>query len=265
VERNSCAGPWTASLNAAVIMGREPVPFLPRGMEIVFGFVNPLGGIDQLLHGANGLRGWGTSSSPDPVLFTVMGFEARTNQFRYATNPRFGNTSPSSTISRAPFRLTIDVSMDLAPPRTGQQLDRWLRPGRGGREGVKIGEDDLARRLQRNVPDPYSDVIQQSDFLLLSPSQVQGLQAARAAYRSRIDSVWSALAHELVGAPDSYDAAKLFRQTDGVIDDAWELTRVDVRSTLPAILTPVQLGILPNWASRFYNAERRFHQRVFVP
>jgi hypothetical protein len=264
-SRSSCSGPWTSSLNASVIMGREPVAFLPRGMEIAFGLVNSLGGLDQALHGARNLRGWGTSPAPDPVLFTASSFDQRTNQFRYTTNPRFGSTSPSATTTRAPFRLTIDVSLDIAPPRTGQQLNRWLRPGRGGREGTRITEVELARRLQRNVPDPYGDLLQQTDYLLLSPVQVQAVQVARAEYRARIDSMWASLARTLVATPDSYDAAKLFRDTDGVIDNAWELTRLHVASTLPGILTPAQLGILPGWASRFYNAPGRFHQRVFVP
>ena len=97
--------------------------------QLGLNFTNPLGGLDQLLHGANNLKGWGTQAQPDPILYDVRGFDAGTKTYKYEVNPRFGGTSPSNNTIRAPFRLTLDVSIDVARPLVDQQLDRWLRPG----------------------------------------------------------------------------------------------------------------------------------------
>jgi len=265
VGRNSCEGPWTASMNAALIVGRDGVSFLPSGVELVLNVSNPLGGIDRLVHGTNGLRGWGATAHPDPILYTVRGFDAAATQFVYEVNPRFGRTTPIGASIRAPFRLSLDVSIDLAPPRTQQQLDRWLTPGRAGHAGPKVTKQDLARRLQRNVPDPYAELLQQADALLLSADQVKSVQAAQVVYRGRIDALWDSLAGDLAALSDSYDAGDVFRRTDTRIGDAWELTRLDVREHLASLLSPVQLTVLPTWTARFFNAERPFYQRVFVP
>ena len=76
-------------------------------------------------------------AAPDPVLFTVRGWDPTTQRFLYAVNPRFGNTRPSATTLRAPFRLTLDVSVDIGRQIEEQQVDRWLKPGRNGRGGAQ--------------------------------------------------------------------------------------------------------------------------------
>jgi len=261
---NSCTGPWSASLDANLVLGRGPVPLLPQRADVVVAFTNVLGGVDRLLHGSDGLRGWGAAPAPDPVLYAVRGFDPSTRRFRYEVNPRFGDTRAATTLQRAPFRVTIDVRVDIAPPHAQQQLDRWLQPGRT-RPGVRLDEAELARRLERNVPDPYAELLAQTDSLLLTPDQVVGLRAVRARYRARMDSTWRALAHYLDALPDRYDARAAFRRTDGAIDDAWELTRLDVHDQLPRLLTPAQLTTLGGTAGRLWSAQLRLHDRRFVP
>ena len=51
--------------------------------------------------------------------------------------------------------------------------------GRGGRATPKLTPDQLMQRVQRNVPDPYGELLQQTDSLLLTGDQVKRLQAAR--------------------------------------------------------------------------------------
>jgi hypothetical protein len=263
-ERNSCEGPWTASLNMNVVVNGSDLSRSLQRFQLGLNFANPLGGLDELVHGANHLHGWGTAAQPDPVLYNVRGFDPLARRFRYDVNPRFGSTNPSSTILRAPFRLTLDVTMDVARSLPDQQLDRWLRPGRGGRASARLTAAQLAQRLQRNVPDPYGELLQQADSLLLTTDQVARLQAVRAAYRARIDPMWSDLAHYLASLPDVYDFDAAARRTDDVIESAWELTRLDVRGRYPEILAPQQLAILPGWSNRLFQAQRPLHVRIFV-
>jgi hypothetical protein len=259
----SCEGPWTATLNTRLgISGTGGR--LSRRVDIGINLANPLGGLDQLLHGANGLRGWGTAAAPDPVLLTVNGWNAAAKRFQYSVNPRFGNTRPSTTTLRAPFRLTLDVSIDLGRPIEEQQVDRWLKPGRNGRGGLRADAQELKRRYERNVPDLYAIVLQQSDSLLLSRDQAEAIQKARAAYRVRIDSVWTDLASYLAALPDRYDAHEAYSRAQSAADGAWELTRVDIQHNMKTILNPVQLQLVPPVVKTLVNSTAPLHIRVFI-
>jgi hypothetical protein len=260
VARNSCEGPWTQSLNIGMRLSGQLL-HTPR-MDVTLNLSNPLGGLDQLLHGSNNLHGWGTPSLPDQTLYTVRGFDPSARRFHYAVNPRFGTTPASIGTLRAPFRLTLDVQLDLARSMSEQQLDRWLRPGRAGRAGQKLTAADFLRRYQRTVPDPYAELLQQSDSLLLSADEVARLQQVQTAYRARIDSIWSSLASYLAALPDDYDFDAVSRRTDQTIDDIWELTRVDVQKNLEAILAPAQTALLSGWSGMLFRARDRVHIRL---
>jgi hypothetical protein len=259
----SCEGPWTATLNTRLGIngdGRR----LSRRVNVGINLANPLGGLDQLLHGSNDLRGWGAAATPDPVLFNVRGWDPATKRFQYSVNPRFGNTRPSATTLRAPFRLTLDVAIDVGRPIEEQQVDRWLKPGRDGRKGLKADAQDLKRRYERNVPDLYNFVLQQSDSLLLSREQAEGIQKARAAYRINLDALWTRLADYLAALPDHYNSSEAYKRAEDAIDGAWEMTRVDLKENLPAILNPVQLQLLPSVVRSLVNSTGPVRIRVFI-
>ncbi|HEY4306333.1 MAG TPA: carboxypeptidase-like regulatory domain-containing protein [Gemmatimonadaceae bacterium] len=259
----SCESPWVAALNARLgIVGDGKL--FSRRVDIGLNFANPLGGLDQLLHGDNHLHGWGTPAAPDPVLFNVRGWDAPSQSFAYTVNPRFGNTRPTATTLRAPFRVTLDVSVDVGRPIQEQQVDRWLKPGRSGRSGVKADAQDLKRRYDRNVPDLYAQVLQQTDSLLLSREQVEALQKARAEYRVHLDSIWSPLATYLAALPDVYDSRAAYRHAEDATDAAWEVTRVDLQRTLPNMLNKVQLELLPPIVKTVYTAKEPLHIRIFI-
>jgi hypothetical protein len=259
----SCEGPWTATLNTRLgISGTGGR--LSRRVDIGINLANALGGLDQLFHGANGLRGWGTAAAPDPVLLTVNGWNAAAKRFQYSVNPRFGNTRPSTTTLRAPFRLTLDVSIDLGRPIEEQQVDRWLKPGRNGRGGLRADAQELKRRYERNVPDLYAIVLQQSDSLLLSRDQAEAIQKARATYRVRMDSVWTDLASYLAALPDRYDAHEAYSRAQSAVDGAWELTRVDIQHNMKTILNPVQLQLVPPVVKTLVTSTAPLHIRVFI-
>nr|MDQ6924857.1 hypothetical protein [Candidatus Eremiobacteraeota bacterium] len=251
--RNACEGPWTATMNARLAYDGE-LPHVGRRVGIALNLTNPLGGLDQLFHG-NALHGWGAPAFPDPTLYQVRGFDPATNRFRYAINPRFADTRPAATTLRAPFRITLDVSLDLGRPLGVQQLDKWLTPGRAGHKGPRLTADDLHKRYARNVPDPYANILQESDSLLLTPQLSDAITAAQTRYHARMDSLWTPLTAYLAGMSDRYDAAAALKRQEVTIDAAWELSRQDVQTELPKILSPAQLRLLPWPADMLYKAK----------
>jgi hypothetical protein len=258
--RNSCEGPWTSSLNASVRLSGEQLLHVPR-MDVTVNLANPLGGLDQLLHG-NNLRGWGAPAQPDPILYTVRGFDAQQGRFLYDLNQRFGSTRAANNLLRAPFRVTLDVSVDIARSVPEQQIERWLRPGRAGHAGERATAADLFRRFQRTVPDPYAELLAQSDSLLLTDAQTTDLRAVQQRYRARVDSIWRDLASEIAALGDRYDLDSASRRVDQTTDNVWEITRLDAQAQLTRILSPMQLAQLSGWAGLLVRARDRVHIRL---
>jgi hypothetical protein len=198
-------------------------------------------------------------------LYQVRGFDSVSHRFRYEVNPRFGNTNPRATTFRAPFRVTLDVSIDIGRPPAEQQLDKWLRPGRNGRPGQRLSADELKRRYVRNVPDPYRVLLQETDSLLLTREQSDALTAAQASYRTRADSIWATLAADLAALGDGYDAAAALKQQEAAVSAVWELTRRDVQTTLPRILSPLHLRLAPWPVDLLLRTQGPVNVRVFAP
>ncbi len=260
--RNSCRGPWTADLRGQVSLGNR-FPGAGGRVHAALAFANPLGGLDQLLHGSSGLHGWGTPALPDPVLYNVRGFDPATQRFRYEVNPRFGDTRPSATTVRAPFRVTLDVSIDLGKSMDAQQIERNLSPGRGGHGGQRVSAPALKQQYARNVLDIYQQILEQSDSLLLSPAQTQALKEAHAKYRATMDSLWTDLATFLAALPDRYDAQAAYKRQEAAIDKGWEVTWNE-RTTIRSILTPIQLRMVPQFVTMIINAEKVPKMRIYI-
>ncbi|MES2359597.1 MAG: carboxypeptidase-like regulatory domain-containing protein [Gemmatimonadota bacterium] len=255
--RNSCEGPWTAMLNAQ-IMYQGKLPFTRWGSVVLF-FTNPLGGLDQLVHGADHLRGWGAFAMPDPVLYTVRGFDPSASRFLYAVNSRFGDTRPNATAFRVPFRVTLDISVDLAPDPYESFVKRWLRPGRHGFDGPRMTAAAIKRNYDRILPDPYRAILTESDSLLLTRTQVDSLTQAQAAYRSARDSVVVDFTTYLANQGDDYDVKEATRREVAAVEAATELGHVSIRRSLPKILNKLQLRMLPYPANRLYAAPGDVH------
>ncbi len=262
--RNSCEGPWTAALNANLGTNFEIPHSLGRYVNISLAIANPLSGLDQLLHGSSHLRGWGLQAFPDPILYNVRGFDSTAKRFRYEVNPRFGNTQPSSTTIRSPFRVTLDISTDIGPGLPLQQLKRIVSAGRAGNPGPRLDAAGLRKRYARSVPNPYQEILDQSDSLLLTAEQEKAIEAAQADYLHGMDSVWTPLVEYLAGLGDTFDAEEAVQRQDSTTDDAWEFTRLHIQKTLAPILSPIQLKMLPWPAIMLYPSKKRMHIRMFT-
>jgi hypothetical protein len=249
-ERNSCEGPWTTSLNAQMTYAGK-LPLTTHSGTVAVAFVNPLGGLDQLLHGA-ALHGWGTAALPDPVLYNVRGFDPATRRFTYEVNPRFGDTRSSLAMLRTPFRITLDVRIDLSAPSERQFLDRWVQPGRSGFAGQRLPASAIKRSYDRITPDPYSAIFAESDSLMLSLTQLDALEKAQNSYKAARDAEFDSLSQYLAGLGDQYSVSEALRRQHDALNAVWELGHVDVKRTLPLILSRIQLRMLPYPASLLY-------------
>jgi hypothetical protein len=240
---------------------------LPRSnhpVNIAIYLTNLLGGLDALVNANSRLHGWGGTADLDPVLYRVDGFDPTARRYKYVVNEQFGRPSAANLGSRIPFRFTIDVSVDLGRPLPVQQIDRWLKPGRAGRPGPRLSAPDLKRRYAQVVSDPYEAILAESDSLFLLPHQIKALQEAEAGYQSKADSTWSALAENLANLDDEFDAGQALRRQEAATDEVWELARTHLQKTLPSILSPIQLDILPWPAGMLYKAKKPVHIRVFM-
>jgi hypothetical protein len=260
--RNGCRGPWEARMNLQLGLSIPRRGEFAENMQLSLFVENPLGGLDRLLHG-NDIRGWGARAAPDPVLLAVRGWDAQAQRFRYDVNPRFGTTDPRLSMIRAPFRVTLNLSVPFGPTFPEQQLSRALRPGRGGIPGPRPDSATLHTRYARNVANPIRAVLSERDSLLLTPEQVAKLEPLEREFAQQADSMWAALAAEFARYGDSYDAKTALKRQEAVIDAVWELARVQ-SAKLTDLLTPVQHKLLPWPAGWLRTTKPGFKVRIFA-
>jgi hypothetical protein len=246
-DRNSCRGPWTAAMNARIGLYHR-FGWTQRGFSANLNVTNPLGGLDQLLHGNEHLQGWGGGTLPDPVLLTVRGFDPAARRFQYEVNPRFGSTRSAQQLARVPFRVTVDFTFDLGVPIMMQQATKLLAPGRHGRRGQRLSTDSTLGKLRRQVPDLYAMLLEESDSLLITREQAEALTAAQTAYHTRNDSAWKETAVAFTVMGDTYDATDAMNLLEDAVERGWLRAR-DELLTVDKILSPLQMRLAP-WIIR---------------
>jgi hypothetical protein len=67
----------------------------------------------------------------------------------------------------------------------------------------------------------------------------------------------------LAALPDNFDSKEALRRQEDAVDAAWEHTRVDVQRTLPEILSPVQMRLLPQLIDYLMKAKGKVEIRMF--
>jgi Carboxypeptidase regulatory-like domain len=261
--RNSCTGPWTTALNLRLDLPIRVPLWAGRSASMGVNLANPLGGLDQLLHGANHLHGWGTRPMPDPMLYYVRGFDPATQAFVYDVNPRFGSTRASQNTVRAPFRLTLDVRFFLGRPFQEQMLDRSMALVKRLRSDPQAAEDTLAVRFHFSLPDIYTWVLARKDSLLLSPPQLDSLAAAAVPYRATIDSLIKTLADYIIALPPTFDGKAVLKEQDRIIQAGWNLGR-DQKVPIARILSPQQYRALPGYITSVLDVKGDVHIRYMA-
>jgi hypothetical protein len=236
---NSCTGPPSATLNAVVTIDPARVRLQNRG-AIQLRMNNVLAGLDQLAHGADHIHGWGQAVYPDPVLLRVTGFDPVARRYRYDVNRSFGDPRPLQRFFYSPFRVTLEVAIDIGPDRERSELDRRLSPlpheGRARIDSAAVVEQLRQAHDPRNLFEP---VLRRADEFQLTESQRDSLERLGQRHAAFRDSTYAALA--------GFVAGRHARRSDEEVRRAWrESLRAVARfewqmgATARQMLTPAQ-------------------------
>ncbi|HUE95921.1 MAG TPA: carboxypeptidase regulatory-like domain-containing protein, partial [Longimicrobiaceae bacterium] len=166
-SRNTCAGPWDYSLDLQANL-RPTLPGLSQRLSFSIQANNTLVGLDQLLHGSDGLRGWGQRDRIDPILLYPRGFDPVTQRFEYEVNERFGAARESSLAIRNPFQIEISGRLAVGPER-GRFGPVAVPLGAGGPGGQGI--------LGATGTNPIARILELEDTLELTTEQTTRLEA----------------------------------------------------------------------------------------
>ena len=244
VGRNACRGPWTQSLN---IQWRPQLPG-KWGRRIVPNvyFQNVLAGVDQALHGSENLRGWGSQTSPDPILFIPRSFDATTKQFRYDVNPRFADTRGTRNFGRDPFRIVIDFTMNLSVDFDLQELRRAVEPIKTPEGWQRRSADSLAAFYLSNTSSIHKILMSESDSLFLSKAQMAALQKTDSVFSARVRAIFIPLGQFL--ATSNGNAGKAEMDTVSKTQKLYWKIFWEQPEIAAEIVTPSQRELMPMFA-----------------
>lgn len=271
--RNSCTGPWQASLDFQ--LNWRPAGFgLNRRLTVSVVTQNFLRGLDELLHGAAGARGWGLSTRPDNTLLYVTGFDQSAGTFNYQVNERFGSTAGTATAFRPPFQIGIQLRMQIGPDRMRQALDAMRAGGRGGVvmvqggpgmgsqmgfRGPDLNPAAIIERIASALPNPAASALELRDSLRLDSAQTALLLPLRDSLErrngERIDSL-RRVVNRLGNNPGPNELMRVLP----AMRPLFEAARSEIAQslvTVRAILTPEQWQALPEAVRNFQTAGPR--------
>jgi hypothetical protein len=263
-SRNSCLGPWEGTLEFQVNY-RPSFWDLNHRLMVSLTTINFLGGLDRLLHGSDGLKGWGMRAQPDSRLLYVTDFDPVAQQFLYAVNERFGASDPQRTAFQQPFQIGIPARVSLGPDRCrdallrmrgagGGMMGRGGRPGIGGRPGAGAGGfrgggitgANFLERFRSLLVNPAEYVLDLVDLLDLTHQQIDRLDFLRDSLGIVNDSIGTALQTEIEEA--AAGAEQDPRALMEVIRPAMQRVQENLTRGLAAVrevLTDEQWDILP--------------------
>lgn len=240
--RNGCRGPLTATLNAQY-RARLPRKYASRVTASVY-FQNLLGGLDQLIHGSAGMRGWGMQTAPDPVLLVPRAFDPASRTFRYDVNPRFGDTRPSRTLLREPFRVTIDFSFRLGTDYDLQTLRRALEPVKMNKRWERRSVDSLVAFYLQNTSSVHKLVHSESDSLFLTANQARAMRALDSVYSAQVRAIFRPLGQYLAQFSDGVATKAALDSVSAATKAYWKVFWLQPEK-VDSVLTPVQRELLP--------------------
>jgi hypothetical protein len=247
--RNSCQGPWISTASLSISFNPVKVR-MPQRATLSFQLSNPLGAADLLLHGSNGLRGWGQPSFPDQSLLYVRGFDPATQRYRYEVNQRFGSTSQSGGGFRLPVTLTAMMRFDVGPTRERQLLTQQLDRGRRT-DGSKINEMLIkAIYSTGGIPNPMNQILRQQDSLKLTSVQADSIAALNRMYSIKNDAIWSPVAKYLAELPNEYDQGAAFDHYMQARKASVDLL-MKIVPTVKDLLTDEQRRKLPTFVAQY--------------
>ncbi|MFN0177374.1 MAG: carboxypeptidase regulatory-like domain-containing protein [Gemmatimonadales bacterium] len=250
--RNSCRGPWQPSVDFQLNF-RPTWLGLDRRLTASLVTSNFLVGLDRVLHGADGLKGWGQPIRPEGTLLVVRGFDPVTSQFRYAVNERFGASTANTVAFRQPFQIGIQLRYTIGPDLFAQFRD-GLRAGGRGAAGAGRGAGgplaggrgpaDMITRMTSLMPDPGAEIIAIRVALRLSDDQVTRLQVISDTLKAATKALADRAQREIERAGPNPDPASLFGSMRPLLQSI-RTVNADALKAAEAVLTPEQWGQVP--------------------
>lgn len=241
--RNSCVSGWTPSLDLQ--LNFRPARFgLNRRLTVSVLALNALTGLDQLLHGSEGIHGWGQPAFPDRTLLFVRGFDPAANSYLYQVNEHFGATAGNRTAFRVPFQVALQARLSLGTDQTQGQFRAVIGGGPGGQPP---NIDSLKARMRRAVPNAFRDILAANDSvgLALTDDQKERLRVTGDSFQVRADTLIGALAMVLANVSRNAEPMRVGQQMQGRIREGRELAVQAVRDA-QKILTPEQWAKVPD-------------------
>jgi hypothetical protein len=248
--RNSCRGVWQPSLELQ--MNWRPMALgLNRRLMVSVTTQNFLGGLDQLLHGKNNLRGWGALRGQDNTLLYVRGFDPLGQRYIYEVNERFGASRQGQNGISVPFQLGINARLMVGPDRLRDAIDAVRGAafggrggGRGGAAGPGFGAGGFALALASF--NPVRQILQLKDSLSLglSEEQIARLQAAADSLDSRNTALAQEVRKLVESAGANPDMAAMMGQLQPKINQLQQHMQEALRQA-QGILSPEQWNKLP--------------------
>ncbi len=248
-RRNSCTGPWTLSGNLTIGFNSLKIG-LPQRANLSFQIANALNGLDRLVNGEDGLKGWGANPRPDQTLLFVRGFNPIDRTFQYEVNERFGSTRPQQTTFRsAPAAITMQLRYDIGPTREEQQLLQQLDRGRSS-AGNKPTLQQLRGIANSGIINPMQQLLQQADTLKLTRKQADSLATLNRMYVLRSDSIWTPVTRFLGDLPDRYNHDVAYDRYRKAREQSVDIL-IAVGPGIRKLLTDAQFRILPTSLAAF--------------
>mgnify|MGYP001594307351 FL=1 len=238
--RNSCRAPWTTSLDLQLNFRPQLGPTIGRRLQILVGLVNPLAGIDEMLHGVNKLRGWGQPAIPDATLLYVKGFDRATNGFQYTVNERFGSNALARSALRNPFQVSLTARLQVGVDRQRAMLEGMLSGGNTARPAL-----DFRTMVRRLAPNPITPLMDLKDVIKLTPAQVTLLKAIGDSLDVKTGELTKRLEGEVQKQGKSGgDMQTLFPKLQPLLQEARN-NYVAATQSIQKVLTPAQWAEVP--------------------
>jgi hypothetical protein len=244
--RASCTGPWQPTLDLSANF-RPTFLKLDRRLTLTLSTNNLLGGVDQMLHGSDKLRGWGATVRPDATLLTVRGFDPGSGagagsgaaRFLYQVNERFGQTRGAANAFRQPFQLSLQARLSVGPDPIRERM-------RGIFGGAQRAGDNRSAldRLTSTMPSLVDSVLARKDSLALSEPQIASLRKLADSVKAANGPLADSLATMLQRAGSNPDPRTLMGTAGPLLQRLRQSASQSARA-VQAILTPEQWALLP--------------------
>lgn len=238
--RNSCNGVWQPTLDFQANLRPDLGKTIGRRLNFMVSAIDPLAGLDQLLHGSNNLHGWGQPSRPDPTLLYVRGFDPLNQRFIYEVNQRFGDNPASRTAIRQPFMIGLQGRYQIGPDRQRELLEARLRALSAGPNGI-----DMRAIVNRVAPNPVLTIIELKDTLQLTPAQITSLQTIADTLSAQNEVLIKDLEDQRAKATNGGDLAAIFPAIQPRLQQARNNYLAAVQKA-QKVLTPAQWNKLPD-------------------